>query len=154
MNALFENFKFNNSSNTSETYAIPSSKDFLLNISLINDPNLKEINTKVVHTCLNNNENINKIVQLLNELKFKYYKELQLKKAMDTNVKISEKENNKINSHKYEKNENKNKYADDSFSEIKKFKTELCHSWELTGTCKYGLNVNHILIIYISMFLL
>ena len=26
-------------------------------------------------------------------------------------------------------------------SEIKKFKTELCHSWELIGTCKYGLNV-------------
>lgn len=26
-------------------------------------------------------------------------------------------------------------------SEFKKFKTELCHSWELTGTCKYDLNV-------------
>ena len=30
----------------------------------------------------------------------------------------------------------------DSLSEIKKFKTELCHSWELTGACKYGQNVN------------
>ena len=29
-------------------------------------------------------------------------------------------------------------------SEIKKFKTELCHSWELTGSCKYGLNVSFI----------
>ena len=27
-------------------------------------------------------------------------------------------------------------------SEFTKFKTELCHSWELTGTCKYGINVN------------
>ena len=42
-------------------------------------------------------------------------------------------------------NEIKNKNAVDSFSEIKKFKTELCHSWEITGTCKYGLNVIYIL---------
>ena len=27
-------------------------------------------------------------------------------------------------------------------SEFTKFKTELCHSWELIGTCKYGINVN------------
>ena len=30
----------------------------------------------------------------------------------------------------------------DYLSEFTKFKTELCHSWELTGTCKYGINVN------------
>ena len=30
----------------------------------------------------------------------------------------------------------------DYLSEFTKFKTELCHSWELIGTCKYGINVN------------
>ena len=39
-------------------------------------------------------------------------------------------------------NDKKNSNIVDSLSEIKKFKTELCHSWELTGTCKYGQNVN------------
>ena len=28
------------------------------------------------------------------------------------------------------------------FSEITKFKSELCHSWEVTGSCKYGANVS------------
>ena len=40
-----------------------------------------------------------------------------------------------------ESKENYVKNAINSLSEVKKFKTELCHSWELTGTCKYGLNV-------------
>ena len=44
-------------------------------------------------------------------------------------------------------NDQKNKNILDSLSEVKKFKTELCHSWELTGTCKYGENVNIIYII-------
>ena len=35
-----------------------------------------------------------------------------------------------------------NKNNSDYLSEFTKFKTELCHSWELTGTCKYGINVN------------
>ena len=39
-------------------------------------------------------------------------------------------------------NDPKNKNIIDSLSEVKKFKTELCHSWELTGTCKYGENVS------------
>jgi len=54
-----------------------------------------------------------------------------------------------VNIHECEKFEKKSIYAADSISEVKKFKTELCHSWELTGTCKYGLNVIYILIIYI-----
>ena len=40
-----------------------------------------------------------------------------------------------------EQNETKKNNVDFS-SEIIKFKTELCHSWELTGTCKYGVNVS------------
>jgi len=155
MNALFENFKFNNSSYTLESYAKLYSKDFPLNSSQINNPNIKEINVKETYIYLNSNENMDKIVQLMNELNYKYFKERQLKKVMDTNSK-----NNKmINSHEYQKNENKSKCTVDSFSEVKKFKTELCHSWELTGSCKYGLNVIYILIIiilnfYYSVFLL
>ena len=61
---------------------------------------------------------------------------------------------NMVNSHEYENNENKSKYAVDSFSEVKKFKTELCHSWELTGTCKYGLNVIYFFIIYNIYFII
>ena len=34
-----------------------------------------------------------------------------------------------------------NKTNLDFIYEFTKFKTELCHSWELTGTCKYGVNV-------------
>ena len=41
-----------------------------------------------------------------------------------------------------DKKDKKDNNIVDSLSEIKNFKTELCHSWELTGTCKYGQNVN------------
>ena len=156
MNALFENFKFNNSTNSSETHTKSHSKDFSSNLTQINNLNLKEIYNKENYTCLNNHENINinKIVQLLNELNFKYLKERQLKKVMDISAKNYKKEKNMVNIHEYEKSEKKSKFAVDSCSEVKKFKTELCHSWELTGSCKYGLNVIYIFIIYISIFLL
>ena len=156
MNALSLNFKFYISTNTSETHAKTHSKDFSSNLPQINNPNLNEINIKQVYTCLNNHKNINlnKIVHLLNELNFKYFKERQLKKVMDTNIKNSKIGKNMINIHECEKIEKKSKYLVDTFSEVKKFKTELCHSWELTGTCKYGLNVIYIFIIYISIFLL
>ena len=154
MNALFENFKFNNSTNSSQIHTKWDSKDFSSNSTQINNLNLKDIYTKENYTCLNNHENINiiKIVQLLNELNFKYFKERQLKKVMDTSAKNYPKEKNMINTHEYEKIEKKSKFAADSCSEVKKFKTELCHSWELTGSCKYGLNVIYIFIIYISIF--
>ena len=147
MNALLENFKFSNSSNSSETHAKSHSKDFFSNLTQINNPNLKEINTKEIYTYLNNHENINliKIVHLLNELNFKYFKERQLKKVIDTSDNNFKKEKSMVNIHDYEKVEKKNKHSADSFSEVIKFKTELCHSWELTGTCKYGLNVIYIL---------
>ena len=88
----------------------------------------------------------NLLAQALQELNIQYLKERQ-------NIFINI--GNNINSiKKNEKNECKNpvnpeskdNYAkntinSNSLSEVKKFKTELCHSWELTGTCKYGLNV-------------
>ena len=57
MNALFENFNFINSSNSSDTHIKSHSKDFFSNLTQINNPNLKEINTKEIYTCLNNQGN-------------------------------------------------------------------------------------------------
>ena len=56
------------------------------------------------------------------------------------NINISGEQSN--NAPKAFSNDKINKNIIDTLSEIKKFKTELCHSWELTGTCKYGQNVN------------
>ena len=56
------------------------------------------------------------------------------------NINISGEQNN--NAPKAFSNDKINKNIIDTLSEVKKFKTELCHSWELTGTCKYGQNVN------------
>ena len=51
-----------------------------------------------------------------------------------------------------DKKDKKDNNIVDSLSEIKNFKTELCHSWELTGTCKYGQNVNqkYIIILFFN----
>ena len=154
MNALLENFKFINSYNTPESYVKPKSKEIISNSTQNNNQNLKERNSKEIYACLNSNENIIKIVQLLNELNFKYFKERQLTKVMVMSAANSKLDKNMVNSHEYENNENKSKYAVDSFSEVKKFKTELCHSWELTGTCKYGLNVIYFFIIYNIYFII
>ena len=51
-------------------------------------------------------------------------------------------------------NENKNANILDSLSEVIKFKTELCHSWELSGNCKYGQNVIKYIFFNIIYFLL
>ena len=48
-----------------------------------------------------------------------------------------------------EQNETKKNNVDYS-SEIIKFKTEICHSWELSGTCKYGVNVSLFSLILIT----
>ena len=138
MNALFENLKNNSVLNTEKNGNIR-----------LKDCNLyKNINTKENNPQLNilNNERINLLAQALQELNIQYLKERQ---SIFINI------GNNINSiKKNEKNECKNpvnpeskdNYAkntinSNSLSEVKKFKTELCHSWELTGTCKYGLNV-------------
>ena len=93
------------------------------------------------------NENINRLTQAQRELSFRYYKEHQI----NSYGKLSSLDNSK-NSLSTEKNEPK-KSSVDLLSEVKKFKTELCHSWELTGTCKYGINVSTYKIIYFFLLL-
>ncbi len=134
MYALFENLKF-------EYLSYPQIKDYYLYQNINNKQASKENNFQ---QNILNNEEINKIVQSLKELNIKYLSERQkllmnIKNSINSNVKNSQDEFKMLNIQ--ESKDKKNKNAIDSLSEVKKFKTELCHSWELTGTCKYGLNV-------------
>jgi len=134
MNALFENLKFEYASN-------PQIKDYYLYQNINNKQGSKENNSQ---QNILNNEEINKIAQSLKELNIKYLSERQkllmnIKNNINSNVKNSQDECKMLNIQ--ESKDKKNKNVIDSLSEVRKFKTELCHSWELTGTCKYGLNV-------------
>ena len=134
MYALFENLKFEYLSN-------PQIKDYYLYQNINNKQASKENNFQ---QNILKNEEINKIVQSLKELNIKYLNERQkllmnIKNSINSNVKNSQDEFKMQNIQ--ESKDKKNKNVIDSLSEVKKFKTELCHSWELTGTCKYGLNV-------------
>jgi len=146
MNAFFENFKFAHTSNISEKIGNFQLKDYYLyqNISDNLNSNKNNINNKLII-----NEAINKLALDLKNLNNKYLKEYQSIIINNKNIIINSNMKNSQDKCKIadiqKLNEIKNKNAVDSFSEIKKFKTELCHSWEITGTCKYGLNVIYIL---------
>ena len=113
-NYLNSNYSCFNSNNTMNLSCKNSSEDFLNLLS---------------------NESINRLNQFQKELAFLYYKEHQPNISLDISTSNSSK-----NSFSKEKQESKKNNAA-VLSEVKNFKTELCHSWELTGTCKYGLNV-------------
>ena len=146
MNAFFENFKFAHTSNISEKIGNFQLKDYYLyqNISDNLNSNKNNINNKLII-----NEAINKLALDLKNLNNKYLKEYQNIIINNKNIIINSNMKNSQDKCKIadiqKSNEINNKNAVDSFSEIKKFKTELCHSWEITGTCKYGLNVIYIL---------
>ena len=106
-----------------------ANKDFFSAITMINN---FEINNKIYqNNIINiiNIENKNKLKTDASELSFNYYKEHFMNMTKEKN------------SLEKEQNETKKNSVDFS-SEIIKFKTELCHSWELAGTCKYGVNVS------------
>lgn len=136
MNALFESFK--------NDYTLRPEKN--LNLQLKDCYLYQNINAKENNTQLNifSNERINLLAQTLKELNIQYVKERQNIIINNGNNNNSIKKNEIIGSKSpinQESKENYVKNAINSLSEVKKFKTELCHSWELTGTCKYGLNV-------------
>ena len=136
MNALFERFK--------NDYTLMPEKN--LNLQLKDCYIYQNINAKENNTQLNifSNERINLLAQTLKELNIQYVKERQNIILNNGNNNNSIKKN-EISGYKspisQESKENYVKNSINSLSEVKKFKTELCHSWELTGTCKYGLNV-------------
>lgn len=136
MNALFESFK--------NDYTLRPEKNF--NLQLKDCYLYQNINAKENNTQLNifSNERINLLAQTLKELNIQYVKERQNIIINNGNNNNSIKKNEMVGSKSpisQESKENYVKNAINSLSEVKKFKTELCHSWELTGTCKYGLNV-------------
>ena len=103
-----------------------ANKDFFSAITMINN---FEINNKIYQNNIINIENKNKLKTDASELSYNYYKEHFMNMVKEKNSLVKE------------QNETKKNNVDFS-SEIIKFKTELCHSWELTGTCKYGVNVS------------
>ena len=94
-----------------------------------------------------NQINISKNEIIKNNKKTSFDRSKENNSTNNTNINSSEESNKKIIP-KALSNDQKNKNILDSFSEVKKFKTELCHSWELTGTCKYGENVSIIILIF------
>ena len=144
MKALFENLELNTKTNIKDKLENINLKDYYLYNKMNNNQNIKE-NISMLNSNLLNYDKINELYQSFKELNFQYFKERQ-------NAVLNNKANEKINSsniflkniqedNKKEQVDKMNKFNANSLSEIKKFKTELCHSWELTGTCKYGLNV-------------
>ena len=146
MNALFENTKINILSNIQGKVGHLNSPDYYLNTKVDNNQNINEKLAKYNYNVLLNNEKINNLIQKFKELNIQYLKERQNPIEIDDKKNI----NNSKQSLNYREIININAQNDkkknniDSLSEIKKFKTELCHSWELTGSCKYGLNVSFI----------
>ena len=147
MNALFENKKINTFSNIQEKTGNLNTTDYYLYSKINNNQNLNENVAQYNCNLLFNNEQINNIIQTFKELNIQYLKERKNSIIIIDNksTKNSKQSQNIKEIFNINAQNDKKKNSIDSFSEIKKFKTELCHSWELTGSCKYGLNVSFII---------
>jgi len=107
------------------------SNDYYSSMTMINFLNINNRNYQHHFVNIINNENENKFITASNELSASYNEEplINIQTIPDQNLVSNEQNETKKNNVDY-------------FSEIMKFKTELCHSWELTGSCKYGVNVS------------
>jgi hypothetical protein len=161
MNKLFENFQNNaspnqlNKTNIYQPKIYISTDSFIENENNINNYNDFSLNRNTsMHNESSNyiyltyNENIsqqnqNQRTQSKNDnIKIKNDKIKINKKASFDSSKENKNNKNIKNQEEINKKEaNKNRIIIGPCSEVKNFKTELCHSWELTGTCKYGQNV-------------
>ena len=127
----FENLKINSSLSTNEAIRnlYPKTNNLIKSFSNNN------------FNIYKSNENIYKIIKSFTELNL--LKELQNLEIKD-NFSKANNYFSKFSDDKQEENKKEEKIKMInlySLSEVKNFKTELCHSWELTGSCKYGLNV-------------
>ena len=112
----------------------------------------------MIKPALNSKFNYSNSYTLLNTITNNIYKNCQLnytdlKNCLNimTNLKLFSLNNDKEHQELINQNDTKNSGKNeqllqnktnlDFISEFTKFKNELCHSWELTGTCKYGVNV-------------
>ena len=145
MNALFENQKINTLSNIQEKTGNLNSTHYYLYSKINNNENVAQYNFNFLFS----NEQINNLIQTFKELNIQYLKERKnsiiINDNKNSNTKNSKQSLNIKEIFNINAQNDKKKNSIDSLSEIKKFKTELCHSWELTGSCKYGLNVSFII---------
>ena len=140
MNALFQNLNIISSSNLLKKFQNLNINNYYLFTKINNNQNQNQIdiNFQQKYNLFLNKEKINQLAQNLNDLDLLYIKERQNKIIINDDTEYSLNKNKNMNNQEL----NNDKKIFDSLSEVKKFKTELCHSWELTGTCKYGLNVS------------
>ena len=154
MNSFLENLNYNSSSNSHiNNIDKKISIQFFNNIININNRN------NYIYLELNSNnklsqkeiDNISYQLRQVNINKIEKIKKASFDPSKENkNIKnLYFKEDMQTNTQEVFWNDKKNNNIADSLAEIKKFKTELCHSWELTGTCKYGQNVNQKFINYI-----
>lgn len=159
MNKFFEKFQkigspnLLNKGNIYQPKAYISTDPLIINEYNINNDfslskNISMNNEKSNYIYLTYHENLsqqiqNQYTQAENaNIKIKNDKIKNNKKTSFDSSKENKNNKNIKNQEELNKKEgNKNKSIIDTCSEVKKFKTELCHSWELTGTCKYGQNV-------------
>ena len=143
----FNNMKTNNNNRNNYIYFTNNSNQIINNFQqnyfyFVDTEAIDKLSKKLKEKQNQYNQiNISKNEKIKNNKKasFDSSKENNIK-----NINLLEEPNKKIIP-KALSNDQKNKNLFDSLSEIKKFKTELCHSWELTGTCKYGENVSIII---------
>ena len=146
MNALFENVEINTLPNIQEKIGHLNFQDYYLCTKINNNQNLIAKFDNCNYNLLLKNEKINNLVQKFKELNILYLKERKNQIINDNkNINNFNQSLNIKSIINFNFQNDKKKNNNDSFSEIKKFKTELCHSWELTGSCKYGLNVSLII---------
>ena len=101
-------------------------------IYIVNNDNISHLSQKP--------KNVHNSIKNMNE-KIKNNK----KESFDSSKENKNIKNMKLSEDLSINNEKKNQNIMNTLSELKKFKTELCHSWEITGTCKYGQNVIYII---------
>ena len=130
MNALFENFNVDHPQ-------VLLSRPFMNSINCYNNSYASLYNVDKNNINMNFNLNyidLNNFEHLKNGPKVLYY--INNKEQHDLINKNEIQNSGKIEPILQSRNNL------DKLPEFTKFKTELCHSWELTGTCKYGINVN------------
>ena len=143
----FNNMKTNNNNRNNYIYFTNNSNQIINNIQqnyfyFVDTEAIDRLSKKIMDKKNQFNQiKISKNEKIKNNKKtsFDCSKENNIIKTI--NINLLEESNIKIIP-KALSNDQKNRNILDSLSEVKKFKTELCHSWELTGTCKYGENVS------------
>ena len=148
----FNNMKTNNNNRNNYIYFSNNSNQIINNIQqnyfyFVDTEAIDKLSKKIMDKQNQFNQiNISKNEKNKNNKKASFDCSNENNSIKNISINLLEESNTKIIP-KALSNDQKNRNILDSLSEVKKFKTELCHSWELTGTCKYGENVSIIILI-------